>query len=175
MVDYVWESARQKAKEVLDENWDQKLPVDIKSICRASGVNTYMRLLPDNLSGMIVKHSDQDDADAFIDEGEPEVRQRFTLAHELGHFIERTQVAQDGEFGFKEIRSNAPGKAAYFPHEFFADEFAGSVLMPEKKVKEFQDKKMGIDEMAEQFQVSVAAVKQRIKSLKERHEEETEA
>lgn len=162
MVELVWEKARKAAQDILDECWDQRIPVDIDAICRANGVKKYLRAMPDELSGMIIKRRGQPRADAFIDRYEPEVRQRFTLAHELGHYIERTRIAEDDEFGFTEIRAGSRRKDdEYFPHEFFADEFAGSVLMPESKVQELEAEGKSDAEMAALFNVSIAAVRKR--------------
>ena len=107
MAELVWKQAREAARKVLDGNWDQQVPVKIEQICRACGVTTYKCIMPDDLSGMIVKRAAERDAKAFIDKEEPGVRQRFTLAHELGHFIERTVIAQDDEYGFEEVRMGA--------------------------------------------------------------------
>ena len=121
MAELVWKQAREAARKVLDGNWDQQVPVKIEQICRACGVTTYKCIMPDDLSGMIVKRAAERDAKAFIDKEEPGVRQRFTLAHELGHFIERTVIAQDDEYGFEEVRMGGRREKDYFPHEFFAD------------------------------------------------------
>lgn len=170
LTELVWQSAREQAQAVLDDSWDQELPVNIEAICKAYGVNIYKRRMPNDLSGMIVKRAHNDTADAFIDMDEPDIRQRFTLAHELGHFIERTKVAHDDEFGFQEIRSSSLSED-YFPHEFFADEFAGSLLIPRKKLSELQKQGKAEDEIAKAFKVSVAALRKRISSLTTRSED----
>lgn len=165
MAELVWKQAREAARKVLDGNWDQQLPVKIERICRACGVTTYKCVMPDDLSGMIVKRAAERDAKAFIDKEEPGVRQRFTLAHELGHFIERTVIAKDDEYGFEEVRMGGRREKDYFPHEFFADEFAGAILMPEAKVKEFQSDGKKVEEMAQLFDVSVSAMRMRLDNL----------
>ena len=77
MAELVWKQAREAARKVLDGNWDQQVPVKIEQICRACGVTTYKCIMPDDLSGMIVKRAAERDAKAFIDKEEPGVRQRF--------------------------------------------------------------------------------------------------
>lgn len=168
MAELVWKQARDNAKTVLDENWDQQLPVNIEQICRACGVITYRRVMPDDLSGMIVKRATEKNARAFIDSDEPAVRRRFTLAHELGHFIERTVLAKDNEYGFSEVRMGGRRENDYFPHEFFADEFAGAILMPETKVREFKSEGKSVQEMARLFDVSVSAMEMRLDNLQRR-------
>lgn len=165
MAELVWKQAREAARKVLDGNWDQHVPVKIEQICRACGVTTYKCIMPDDLSGMIVKRAAERDAKAFIDKEEPGVRQRFTLAHELGHFIERTVIAQDDEYGFEEVRMGGRREKDYFPHEFFADEFAGAILMPESKVEEFQSAGKDVAAMAQLFDVSVSAMRMRLDNL----------
>lgn len=162
MAELVWREARRAAQSILDECWDQRLPVDVGAICRANGVKVYRRDMPDELSGMIVKREGHPGVNVFVDIHEPMVRQRFTLAHELGHFAERTMIADDKEYGFVEVRSEGRrNDGHYFPHEFFADEFAGALLMPESKVQEFEAEGKSDQEMAVLFDVSVAAVRRR--------------
>lgn len=57
MAELVWKQAREAARKVLDGNWDQQVPVKIEQICRACGVTTYKCIMPDDLSGMIVKRA----------------------------------------------------------------------------------------------------------------------
>lgn len=168
MAQLVWEQAREAARKVLDRSWDQRIPVNVEQICRACGVTTYKCVMPDDLSGMIVKRASERDAKAFIDKEEPGVRQRFILAHELGHFIERTVIAKDDEYGFGEGRMYGRGEKDYFPHEFFADEFAGAILMPESRVEEFRSAGKDPAIMAQLFGVPVSAMRMRLGNLRRR-------
>lgn len=168
MAQLVWEQAREAARKVLDRSWNQQIPVNIEQICRACGVTTYKCVMPNDLSGMIVKRASERDAKAFIDKEEPGVRQRFILAHELGHFIERTVIAKDDEYGFEESRMYGRRENDYFPHEFFADEFAGAILMPESKVEEFRSTGKDPAIMAQLFDVPVSAMRMRLGNLQRR-------
>lgn len=51
----LWQDARRKAQETLDNYWDHSYPVKIVSICKAMGVTPYTGELPEGVSGMIVK------------------------------------------------------------------------------------------------------------------------
>lgn len=55
MTGLVWRDAREQARQVLDDLWDQTLPVDIIAISRAAGVTPYQRDLPGSMSGMLIK------------------------------------------------------------------------------------------------------------------------
>lgn len=88
-------------------------------------------------------------------------RQRFTLAHELGHYI----LHKEKNFGFKD--------AVFFRNEiidsmeYSANEFASQLLMPEQSVKKCIENEniRNIGKLADIFDVSAAAMKYRIISL----------
>lgn len=88
-------------------------------------------------------------------------RQRFTLAHELGHYFlhkEKNINFTDTTF----FRSNDMDSI-----EYIANEFAARLLMPEDVVRELIDSEQikNIGVLAEKFNVSSAAMKYRVLSL----------
>lgn len=88
-------------------------------------------------------------------------RQRFTLAHELGHYIlhkEKNSEFKDAVFFRNETMD---------PMEYNANEFAGELLMPEKILRDRINKDgiRNIGELSELFGVSAGAMKYRILSL----------
>ncbi|PMC64562.1 hypothetical protein CJ203_04380 [Corynebacterium tuscaniense] len=118
----------------------------------------FLPMDPD-LSGFIIKEEDTDPR-IYINAAEPLHRQRFTLAHEIGHLVERQSVAGDQDYSFTDYRSNA----GYDLHEFFADEFAGELLMPaEPFIQSLQ--RGGKVGASVEFNVSIPAVQKRIERL----------
>ncbi|MHC9618419.1 ImmA/IrrE family metallo-endopeptidase [Corynebacterium diphtheriae] len=95
--------------------------------------------LDPTISGVVVKEDEQNPK-IYINSNEPEVRQRFTLAHEIGHLVEREHLGKDVEYSFIDYRNN--GKCEL--HEFYADEFAGSLLMPAREFSKILDKKANL-------------------------------
>lgn len=87
---------------------------------------------------------------------------RFTLAHELGHYVERVDVSDDNDFSFVEKRE--PGQ--YDLHEFYADEFAGALLMPEQPFMTMLDEGKSLIEIAARFGVSLDAARKRRERLR---------
>ena len=88
-------------------------------------------------------------------------RQRFTLAHELGHYIlhkEKSVEFVDTTF----FRSDEMDSI-----EYHANEFAARLLMPENTVRNLieEERIKNIGVLAEQFGVSSAAMKYRVLSL----------
>jgi Zn-dependent peptidase ImmA (M78 family) len=100
-------------------------------------------------------------ADIYLDRDQPPTRFRFSCAHELGHFIDRGAELSSEE-AFVDKRSDAnQGRA----DEVYANEFAGSLLMPEiefRKAIFAGDRDL---DLAERFQVSLDAVRYRRRLL----------
>ncbi len=88
-------------------------------------------------------------------------RQRFTLAHELAHYIlhkEKNSEFKDAVFFRDEVLDSM---------EYKANEFAGELLMPENLVRNAIENQRirNIGQLADKFGVSAAAMKYRILSL----------
>lgn len=118
--------------------------------------------LPAGTSGMIVKLLDDDRARAYINSRESVERQKFTLAHELGHYVERMVEAGDQEFSFSDQRASTH----YDLHEFYADQFAGGLLMPEEEVKALTPSLSDALGVSVRFGVSVPAAAKRLERLR---------
>lgn len=88
-------------------------------------------------------------------------RQRFSIAHELGHFIYHKDDEKefvDTTF-FRGLNSDNL--------EYTANKFASELLMPEEQVRQLIDKDnvRGVAELAAKFNVSSAAMLYRVKEL----------
>jgi len=103
----------------------------------------------------LVVEEDEIEGDGFLDANEGKivvkryaapVRQRFTIAHELGHLCLGHRVC-----GIPECQD--------------ADQFALQLLMPASKVMELFELGMNLTEMSHYFQVSSHVMGQRLESL----------
>ncbi|MEB4613985.1 ImmA/IrrE family metallo-endopeptidase [Leucobacter sp. M11] len=162
MAKLVWQEARDQANQILQvPDWvlDSGLP-NLDAIYSDLGIKSEIRELPDGMSGLIIKKSKSEDARVFLSSSDTRPRQRFTKAHELGHYVERVIVSKDPEFSFEDTRTQQ-----YDLHEFFADEFAGSLLMPEKLILQDEASDMSVFAMSEKYGVSVPAVQKRLDRL----------
>ena len=88
-------------------------------------------------------------------------RQRFSIAHELGHFV----YHKDDENEFVDttfFRGMTSGNK-----EYTANKFASELLMPEEQVRHLIDKEnvRSVAELAARFGVSSAAMLYRVKEL----------
>ena len=85
----VWESARKAARTCQKEvGGAVGAEVDPFELAQTLGMRVSIERLKPQYSGFISQeHGKQ--PKVLIQETEPYVRQRFTLAHEIGHFFER--------------------------------------------------------------------------------------
>lgn len=157
----VWQQAREDAESVArGYDRDGTFPRDVRTIAEMIGLEVIVAPLTENTSGLIIKRNKYSNPQIYVDSTELEVRQRFTIAHELGHYFERMN-ADDSEYSFVDRR----GGGKYDLHEFYADEFAGTLLMPHDEIRRLQESGKSPIEMAAHFGVSVAAMNTRLKRL----------
>jgi len=83
-------------------------------------------------------------------------RQRFTVAHELGHAL----LHNEGVHERSDVRL-----ASYRRHEVEANKFAASLLMPSEKVVLAFEMGKNLEEMAILFGVSQTAMRIRLETL----------
>ena len=149
-------------------------PVDVEKIARELGLDIRYERFQRDLSGVLVKSSDS--KVIGINSSHARVRQRFSIAHEIGHFW----LAHPGDMFVDEIggqasvvfRDGRSGDATNI-YEMEANRFAAALLMPaELLVNSFlscspQDAegKMIVNTLANQYEVSTQAMKIRLSSL----------
>lgn len=171
------------AGRLLDEYWDGKFPVDPNSIAVKMGMEVYFVPIPGELAGLILKDDRERVPSIFVDKDATTSRKRFTIAHEIGHYIERFSNSESpdqkipGYFGFRDklmtsdekilagCRPTDSGTSDQSQRELFADYFACCLLIPEDKVLEFINKGANIKNVATYFGVSAATMRNRLNDL----------
>jgi Zn-dependent peptidase ImmA (M78 family) len=135
------------------------IPVDVEAIARNLGLRVRYEPLGD-CSGKIQRGSDGR-YDITVNERDPKVRQRFTLAHEIAHYVLHEPMIGDGIVDDAMYRS---GLADVYETE--ANNYAAAILMPAPLVKaRYRTQKM-IAALAADFGVSEAAMRIRLRSLR---------
>ncbi|MFI6432487.1 ImmA/IrrE family metallo-endopeptidase [Rhodococcus oryzae] len=148
--------ARRDADAVLSLHWeDQAMPVDPVTIARDVGISVFSAQLGDDVFGMLVGSSAG--ADMYLDKDQPPARFRFTCAHEIGHYVDQTSKLSPEEAYVDKRSDDSRGE----PAEVYANEFAGSLLMPVSELKACVDTGMSDFEMAAHFDVSLQALRYR--------------
>ena len=163
-----------RAEAVLHEHAFGRVPVPIISICRAMGIDVfYSDFRRPNVSGAIVGKSGK--FTIYVRRSEPEPRQRFTVAHELGHYILHL-ADKAADLGYTdelpEKRYVAAFRSAHLgSEEEEANAFAAAILMPAKAIQSRaswavdEDYDDGARDLARQFHVSYAAMTRRLAEL----------
>lgn len=160
-VTHATEEGAKQAAECLATYWpEREIPVDAVLMARRMGVRPLLAKLPVNVSGAISKRAGAD-ATIYVEETEPSVRQRFTVAHELGHYVRQSG---DETIEFVDFRDKS-SRTGTDPEEVFANSFAANVLMPEAEFRAMWTLYKNVIPLAREFRVSVDAANWRLKKL----------
>ena len=162
---------KNKVNEVFHETDLVSTPIQIVAIANFYGFKVYQMSMDDNVSGMIL--SDEKNIKNFdhnkiivINANHSDTRKRFTIAHELGHYI--LQNKPNSCYAHRDLGS-------YDSDEKNANSFASALLMPEKdvlnQVKALKQQSPHINDfsltsiIANTFDVSFSAAQVRLKKL----------
>ena len=121
-------SAAAEARKVLDKYDLNNLPIDVEKLCRDLKIPVHYvdfssveRKVGKKISGAIQK--DDGAYTILVNEDESDVRIRFTIAHELGHYLL-------GHLGTDKTNLNREYHNIKPVHETEADMFAARLLAP---------------------------------------------
>jgi len=147
-------------------------PVNVEGIADKLNADVAEADLPDDTSGVLEKvHNGR--SMIVVNKRHAKVRQRFTIAHELGHllFSDRSGLYVDKKIFFR----NGHSQDATDEAEITANTFAAELLMPTPFVKKALQKYMctgGLDssediigELAKEFNVSSIAMSIKLQNL----------
>lgn len=170
---------RNLVESLLGEQNIHSAPVDVEQLASASGVIVRYQPAEDRLCGFLLRDPAQQKVIIGVNKNHPENRQRFTIGHELGHFLlhESSKFHVDYKFRLK-LNSDEVQKEANV-EEKEANLFAAELLMPARFIKRdldrvnppdlfeaidiFEDEKL--QHLAKHYQVSVQALTFRLAYL----------
>ncbi len=157
-----------QAENLVREAGITKIPVPVGAVAKHLGIEVAEEDLGEDCSGILIREGDSAVIGVHADHHEH--RKRFTIAHEIAHYILHTGEAYIDQFHI-DLRSNNPGSATK-QEEDEANRFAGALLMPADQVrKAFAEQRVDpsrddeIPEMAKRFKVSVQAMTKRLMHL----------
>ncbi|MAI88878.1 MAG: hypothetical protein CBB65_00165 [Hyphomonadaceae bacterium TMED5] len=157
---------RQLSAEQLEtiEGFQQSYPVKVGGLAKAFGLRVLLKPLPAKISGEIRPSTESEAGfDIGVNRFEKNTRQRFTIAHEIGHFLLHSHLIGGGITDTVLYRSRLSNRM-----EAEANRMAADILMPAKLIRKISsDLKIPlteefVDEFAEALQVSVQAMKIRL-------------
>lgn len=159
----ILEHIEARAEKVLREAGVKGLPVPVEEI--ATKHQILIRKAPHaDFSGMLIRKDGR--ALIGVSSSEPPVRQRFTVAHELGHFF-----LHEDKDAFVDYRDNKEG-VMRTPREKQANMFAAALLMPRNMLLKdfkaiakdgFSDEEL--TQLAQRYDVSEDAMRFRLINL----------
>lgn len=138
-------------------------PVNLNGIARDLNLPVISTSLSYDIAGQIVRDKRTSPRSGFviyINSDQHENRQRFTLAHEIAHFILHRDLIESGIVDDTMYRSSLSNH-----YEVQANRMAADILMPIRLVKAMYAKFPLVDALAGRFQVSSAAMKIRLDGL----------
>lgn len=162
-------AAEKTAIAVLAQFGVSEAPVPVEQIARELGTQITYESFEGDISGMLYR--DQGAAVIGVNSRHPRTRQRFTVAHEIGHFLmHKGQPVfidrfvrvnwRDGESDREEVQANA---------------FAAELLMPRDLTRSATERTLGrrrdftppelVGVLAKRFEVSAAAMQYRLINL----------
>ena len=162
---------REEARTLLQEQEVGSAPVKVDRIARAMGIRIQFAPLGPDLSGMA--HIKDGVSIIGVNSLHHPNRQRFTIAHEIGHFrmhrpILEGKVHVDRAVLRRDLRSSAGDQSV----EIQANQFASELLVPEAllgpmlgdRIVDVEDAE-AVAAIAKRFRVSEAVVKYRLLAL----------
>lgn len=159
------------AQELLEAVWlrerdEIRLPVDPFAIALHLGIDVYTSAIDQDVSGMLVKAGPFEDPEIYLNQTDNRNRQRFTCAHELGHYVKRSATGDPNETWQYVDRRDTLASMGTNPDEIYANKFAASLLMPADAVKRLMaEYGTNVAVLAAEFGVSADAMSFRLKNL----------
>jgi len=151
-------------------------PVPLEEIASAAGIGEIKPLSSDGFEGMLISNPEKSEGVVFVNQNRPRPRQRFTIGHELGHFLLPWHRNLQGdsllfECTAEDMRTRgnaAPGSRKDW--EIQANEFASEILMPRRLFKTGMKRKdepdlLHVQDLSRQFETSVEATALRYVAL----------
>ena len=166
----------QRASELLELADCSKPPIDVEQIADFLGIRVLRSPDASGHSGFLLMGSSSKTPIIGVNSTQSPVRQRFTIAHEIGHFVLHRSLPLhvDEPASFRIERRSHVSTRGDDPKEIEANAFAAELLMPRQALSEdVEDSDALLDltededlsSLANRYQVSAAAMTFRLANL----------
>lgn len=159
-----------KAEKLLTQAGMDTVPVSVKQVAQHLGIKIELADLGEDCSGVLVRNGSR--AVIGINGAHHSNRQRFSIAHEIAHFVLHngdTYIDKGYRVHFRDLEAGSGTKT----EEMEANAFAAALLMPAKWVKDaFNQQPFYLTEddvlemLAAKFKVSTQAMTYRLMKLR---------
>ena len=158
------------AEQLLVKAGVNTAPVPLEQVANRLGIKIEQADLGEDCSGVLVRNGDR--AIIGVNKEHHSNRQRFSIAHEIAHFVLHrgdTYIDKGYRVHFRDLESGSGTKT----EEMDANAFAAALLMPAAWVKDaFEEQPFdlteddGLEILAEKFEVSTQAMTYRLMKLR---------
>ena len=115
---------------IIQQNPDIDLPIPIEELARLAGISSIEPLASEGFEGTLIANAEKSTGAIYYSSLSPRPRQRFTIGHELGHFL----LPWHRQTTFK-CTADDIGSRANKEWEVQANQFAAELLIPQKLLK----------------------------------------
>jgi Zn-dependent peptidase ImmA (M78 family) len=146
---------------IIQQNPDIELPIPVEELARLAGISKIEPLASEGFEGTLIANAEKSAGVIFYNSKSPRPRRRFTIGHELGHFLlpwhrQTTFNCTSNDFNSR-IKN----------WEFEANKFSAELLMPQKLLKprlhKLRDPEFGhVLTLADEFGTSVTMTAHRL-------------
>jgi hypothetical protein len=174
------ERARRTAEQVLRDHSATRVPVQVEEIAK-NYAHVVRDSMDEDLSGILIPLPEPKGGKKWaiaVNAAHPRVRQRFTIAHELGHLLMHGFTSAHADRGYRlRFRNQKSAEGSVF-EEIEANQFAAELLMPaELLLRELANRQleyvptgndqsdMAFSSLAKQLDVSTQALAIRLSNL----------
>ena len=150
----------EKAEDIIKKH-QKDAPVLVSAVAKEMGLDVIkIEVWPHNISGMLKKQKDNKFV-IYVNGNHSKVRRRFTIAHEIAHFILHRHLISKINNQLVDDTLYRSGLNSIY--ESAANRFAADILMPWSLVNKAIDSGVSeIEELAKRFNVSKSAISIRL-------------
>lgn len=171
-MDISYKAIEERALGILAAARVDQLPIELDSVADYLNVDVAYEDLDDNVSGFLKASSDR--VVAVINSKHHRNRKRFTLAHELGHYVLHAENAVSDVLHINQpqvYHRDTHSSEGIIRQEIEANRFASALLMPKHLLDDLLETHTdllgdsNIDSLAKDIGVSVQALSFRLSNL----------
>lgn len=176
------QAAVQKARQIASQERTQLnrkpgVSVDVEELARLKGIEIiFADFSEDKISGFLKRETGLGKPVIVVNKSDADRRQRFTIAHELGHFtLHKDENLHVDDLHSAEVVHFRDGVSsqATDAREIEANQFAAELLMPEEEILPILKASLAkgttlektVSDLADSFDVSVLAMTIKLSSL----------
>ena len=130
---------RELVRNVLDRAGCRQAPVDVEKVAQQQNAIVHRQAVDDDFSGYLFRDVRHSSAVIGVNSKHHPNRQRFTIAHELGHYLLHAGNEVHVDRQFVVMRRDQRSSEGTDVHEMEANLFAAELLMPEEFLEQEED------------------------------------